>query len=786
MTVRRVRSRCVAERERRSLRLRLGRGPMATAGSRHRCRRLIVRSLVGIALIAAGILIPVESGSVPDLLAGKIGESPVSAQTAIVIGVPDPCPQIPVPWSAIGSNCVLETSACPESPLIPGFILLPSVGYPDVLGTPPDEYAGFCEHRFIEPGQPLPGVTESPDDQLRRQQYNDCTNGSGGYTVKNHQRMITETVVDQFGTPVVRSREERRCRLITQTRCVVGLHRVASNTCRAVQRQTWGCPQGIPTNEFNRCYVVQSISYIGQHLACRPGAPDFQSFDCDAYVDDDFVHPPISVACSSYPTGDPSTSLQPNPNSGLFSSDYWCEFDTSNLKVVCHTVPKPASECAPAAALCLKRASKTGGCDAIAHTISCRALQADFADPNVPLTVAQMQQAGCEPCVLLPFSPVPAECPADVTATPATAARNALYHDALHMVKDDFYVASGYCRAVREGRTLLENDARCRGQEVCADPPQGELSWRSNHFSQFAVVNSPVVVGVSGIPTQLVRRPHLRVVGSSVGNRFDNILSYDDDVFGDPIVRALGKVDPNQQYRDVDALAGAAECVFHDGPQFRIVIDELWPDIDDAEIISLFGPNSLDWWNALSVLEKENRITPRDVNWLINPTTAAVDQEREQRAEDFTETVDCNFGGEIWCRWTPTRSGYFKLTGAGAWISKRASSGRWWLSSFTMNRFRQNLSDARFITRLERALSRLRLDPTDAGLNATLTNTLPRPSTSNDWLYTSEAGDSFRCPAADVRVYCGGGVGDAGNYTETTPIGILVREVRVATRAPNP
>ena len=102
-----------------------------------------------------------------------------------------------------------------------------------------------------------------------------------------------------------------------------------------------------------------------------------------------------------------------------------------------------------------------------------------------------------------------------------------------------------------------------------------------------------------------------------------------------------------------------------------------------------------------------------------------------------------------------------------------------------MNRFRQNLSDARFITRLERALSRLRLDPTDAGLNATLTNTLPRPSTSNDWLYTSEAGDSFRCPAADVRVYCGSGVGDAGNYTETTAIGIAVHEVRVATRVPN-
>ncbi len=785
MNVRRVRLGCVAERG--ILAPRLGRGPRATAGSRHRCRRPIMRSLVGIALVAAGIFIPVESGSVPDPLAGMIGESPVSAQSAaIVIGVPDPCPQIPVPWSAIGSNCILETSACPESPLIPGFILLPSVGYPDVLVPPPDEYAGFCEHRFIEPGQPLPGVTESPADQLRRQQYNDCSNGSGGFAVKAHRRMITETVVDQFGTPVVRQRDERRCRLLAQTRCVVGLHRVASNTCRAVQRQTWGCPQGIPTNEFNRCYVVQSISYVGQHLACRPGAPDFQSFDCDAYVDDDFVYPPTSVACSSYPTGDPSTSLQPNPNGGLFSSDYWCEFDPSNLKVVCHNVPKPAGECAAASALCLKRASQTGGCDAIAHTISCRAMQADFADPNVPLTVAQMQQAGCEPCVLLPFSPVPAECPADVTVTPATAARHTDYHDALHMVKDDFYVATGDCRAVREGTTLLQNDARCRRHEVCADPPQGELTWRSNHFSQLAVVNSPVVIGVSGIPTRIVSSPRLRVAGTWIFRGFANILSYDDNAFGDPIVRAFGAVDPAQQYSDIKDLAGGAECVFHDGPQFRITIQELWPDIDDAEITSLLRPDSLAWWNALSDAEKEGRIRARDVNWLTNPTPAEVDQEREQRVTGFTEVVDCNFGGEIWCRWTPTRSGYFKLIGGAAWISKRGSSGRWWLSTNTMNRFRQNLSDARFVSRLESALTRIRLDPADVGVNATLTNTLPRLNPDRDWLYTSEAGDSVRCPAADVRIYCGAAIGDAGNYTETTPIGILVREVRVATRAPNP
>ena len=787
----RVRARCVPERERRILALRLRRGPKTPAGLRHRCRRSIVRPLVGIALIAAGILIPVESGSVPDPLAGMIGESPVSAQTAaIVIGEPDPCPETPVPWRAIGSNCVLETSACPASPLIqsppnPAFIMLPSVGYPDVLVPPLDEYAGFCEHRIIAPGEPLPGVTELPADQVRREQYNACTNGSGGFAVKTHRRMITETVVDQFGASVVRERRERRCRLITQARCVVGLHRVASNTCRAVQRQTWGCLQGITTNEFNRCYVVQSISYVGRHLACRSGAPDFQPFDCDAYVDDDFVYPANSVACSSYPTGDPNKSLQPNPTGGLSSSDYWCAFDISNLKVACHNVPQPAGECTSATALCLKRASRTGGCDAIAHTISCRAMQAAFADPNVPLTVEEMQQAGCEPCVLLPLRPVQTECPADVTAMPATAATFADLRDALHMVKDDFHVSSGDCRAVREGTTLLQNDAGCLRHEVCADPPQGELNWRSNHFSQVAIVNSPVVVDVSGVPTTIVSSPYIRLSGPTVTNHFDNILSYDDNAFGDPIVRAFGAIDPAKQYRHVRDLAGDAECVFHDGPLFKIVIAELWPDIDDVQITSLLGPDALAWWNKLSDAEKEDRITARDVNWLTNPTPGEIDQERDRRSARSTEIVDCNFGGEIWCRWTPTRPGYFKLTGAAAWISERASIGRWWLSSSVMDSFRQNLGNTQFVRKLRNALTNLRLGATDVGVNATLTDALPPENPDDEWLYTSEAGDSFRCPAADVRIYCGGTIGDFGNYTETTPIGILVHEVRVATRAPN-
>ena len=123
----------------------------------------------------------------------------------------------------------------------------------------------------------------------------------------------------------------------------------------------------------------------------------------------------------------------------------------------------------------------------------------------------------------------------------------------------------------------------------------------------------------------------------------DDALGNPDDAIGDPIVRGFGQVDPTQQYSDVLDLAGGAECVFYGGPLFKIVMVALWPDIDDAEITRLFGPDSLDWWNALSDDEKEDRIATRGVNWLDNPTPAEVDQEREQRAVDFTESVDCNF-----------------------------------------------------------------------------------------------------------------------------------------------
>lgn len=755
--------------------------PARLAG--RRTARPVARALLGVAVVLAGILVPLQSVSLPDPLQGLAGESPVLAQASrLVDGTPNPCPQNPAPWAAVGSDCILEKSACPESPLISGFLMLASVDYPDVPSLTIDGFVGFCEHRIVEPGTPLPNVPETLAAQQRRQDYNTCLNGFGGFAVKTHQRTITETVVDEFDEAVERTRPENRCRLIAQAACETGLHRAASNTCRAIQRRTWTCLQGIPTNTFNKCYVAASQDYQN-HPACQDGSPSLVAQDCGEYVGADVVIPPTSVSCSNYLTGDPTTGLRANSNSGLASSNYWCEFNPSYLKTVCHTSSPPPGECGPASALCIKRASKTGGCDSIARTILCRMLQGDYADPSGTVTLGQLQQEGCDPCLILPFRAVPAECPDDLTALPSQVSGDRAYFDATHQVRDDFYIADGDCRPVREGLVELQNAPDCLDHTVCSDPPAGSLSWRSNHFSQLAVVNSPVTLTVSGIPTQTIEDPVLRIIGTWANGRRDNILRYEDDVLGDPVVRSFAPVDPTVRYSSVRDLAGNAECYLRNSADVRIRVEVLWPDLDFTEIAESLGANALDWWSALTTSAREELTVARGLNWLRNPTPAQIEQERQLRAQEHTEIVRCNAGEEAWCRWAPTRGGYYRLTAAAAWIAKRASSGRYWLGTLSTNTLISNLGNPALRTSLRQALNRAGITPAEAGLDPTLSVLLPRGG-DNDWLYTSDAGDSFGCPANDVRMRCGGAVGDTANYTETTAIVIPVHEVRVATRTP--
>lgn len=759
--------------------------------ARRRSQRSTARSLVIVTLLMAGIATPLEQASVPDSLVSLAGggSSATAQTTQLVRGMETPCPTQPVQWQASGSNCVAQTTACPISPIIPAdpnatrAPLLPSVGYPDVPALRIDEYAGFCEQRFVGPGTPLPGVQPTQAEQWQSLDYAACSNGHGGFAVKIHRRQITETVLDINGNPVIRTRDEYRCRLITQARCPAGLARVASNTCRAVQRRTWTCTQGVPTNSFNTCYVPPTTTISGQHPACGGGSPDFVALDCASYVGGDYADPPTIIACGSYATGDPNITLESNSTTGT-SDAYWCEFNTSFLKVVCHSLNPPTSECAQQDALCLKRASQTGGCDSVAHTIMCRGLQQELADPLVTRTVTEVQQAGCSPCVILPFRAVTTQCPGDVIDTPQTVRTHADYYAALLLNQDDFVVASPRCRRVREGRIPLQREPRCAALDVCVDPPAGGLSWRSNHFSQLAVVNSPIIVHVEGLPTATATDPQLRVNYNSISDRHFDVLLYDDNTMGDQVVRSFGVLDLSRRYTDVKDLSGSLECTFEDGPRFRIAIEELWPDLDDAEMKGYFGYASLNWWNALSVDERRERITARGFNWLSNPTDAEIEQERQNRATT-NQSVECNAGLVVWCRWTPSRAGYFRLIGEGAWVARRGSSGRYWVGGQRARALRQNLGDAAFRQRLSDAIGNLGLTATGVGLNATMTAVEPRPSSDRDWLFTDVAVGSFGCPANDVRAWCGATVGHSGNYTETAPIGIVVHQVRVATRSPN-
>ena len=83
-----------------------------------------------------------------------------------------------------------------------------------------------------------------------------------------------------------------------------------------------------------------------------------------------------------------------------------------------------------------------------------------------------------------------------------------------------------------------------------------------------------------------------------------------------------------------------------------------------------------------------------------------------------------------------------------------------------------------------RADGHRRVVPAEMGINSTLDGLLPRNSSVADWHYSAASGVNSLCPPPDLRVHCSGG-SDTANYTETEPVGVLVHEMRVATRLAN-
>ena len=202
------------------------------------------------------------------------------------------------------------------------------------------------------------------------------------------------------------------CRIFYPIKCPAGvleLARVGAHTCRAVKRRNWTCGAGyLAGNRFPICFRKIEFAAGEAVPACQGKVPDLGAFKegeraCETYVGSDVLAAPGEIACSAYTTGDfegltgfTRVAMQANPDNA-----YWCRFDAAKLTLNCHGPNQPASGCAQQDAMCLKRASRTGGCDQIIETVRCRAYQTAFAQSRID--IAAVRDQGCVPCVNLPF-----------------------------------------------------------------------------------------------------------------------------------------------------------------------------------------------------------------------------------------------------------------------------------------------------------------------------------------------------------------------------------------------
>lgn len=672
----------------------------------------------------------------------------------------------------------------------------------------------------------------------------------------------------------------------------------SSDACRGIQRRTWTCADGaLPRNEFNTCYTEPETPQDNNanivNPACDTGSPAFEVLDCESYVGNDITSQPAMVSCADqtqFDTGiTPNSNMRPSATVGA-ASDYWCEYNTAFLNVDCHIAGTPPPGCAPDWALCLKRASGAGGCETVAHNIRCRALQSRYyLAPVNDRTDRALEaiQNSCSPCVVLPFEPIPQQCPNALTdqLSPTYTAGDILGRfvspfdrsqgtiaDRIHELGVDYYHGNLTCRLLATSGSNPLSNRTCRETPVCQDPPSGELHWSSIHASQLAIVNSPLLFTINGIPSQENTIPSFALdrqatlwhellpadppparynpgAGRWVNGRylassrffFRNRQNY---LFNDPpdtttnphnpaLIVRTGIVSPVYRNNRQRTL-GFGECFASERPEFRLVIEELWPDTDRADIEELFGVDTLRWWDDLTP-DQQQSITAARPSTETTEITCAQNDDSEQG---------------ISCRWLPTKSGYFRVSAAGAWWMRQILGQKRWvfqeapdgtpifyeaghptrgrLPDTVAARQVQGLSvflgrladkdgecvmyDGRFTGTniglrfknsngrwlhnywmtdrdcIQEELAALGFeDPTVLGLRDDLSGLAPLPSdTSQEALYNNN-NPTHICLgqyAVDLRIDCGTGGGDSVNYTETTSVGILVHELRVNNRLP--
>lgn len=568
-------------------------------------RRRLARTLVGAALAAVALVSPLESGLLPGPANVSLGESEALAQQSTKDGTADDCPSTPFqyqPDSADPSLCVLELPACPMSPFNTGQLMKLSMPFPDVWSAfPSPSYSQ-------DPGYPAGDYT---------------ANGYGRYPEFCEEWVRQDTSPGDYATCVDLTGYAVRddgtvCRIFHPIRCVAGLHQHGSQTCKAMQRRSWTCDAGyLPSNRFLTCYLPTAYSESDAVPACTAGAPDFGVFEsaaraCEAYVRGDALRDPSERQCAT----DYSTGAIPNSRwaAGVVlqvhtANRNWCGFDAAALDPQCHD-PATTPTCSRQSSLCLKRASRTGGCDQIIDTIRCRGHQ-DALRRGV-LNAAQVQAAGCSPCAALPFS------------QPTCGVHTTLSRYRDHSVAA-YILRCGYDFSTFDGQRpgALDVDrgiGECKpdlagSAAACSDPPSGAVEWTSTHFSNLAVVNSPVTLRIVDLPFdfgqirvpvyQRRQDPPVRLVSVPT-------VQYRDSIMLDRAARELSQIDPARRYTSLAEMA-QTECRLRGTPLFNIIVTELWPDTPEArdEITKLFGSDSLAWWNALGPEEQRRRTAAR-------------------------------------------------------------------------------------------------------------------------------------------------------------------------------
>ena len=554
---------------------------------------------LGALLAVAALLAPVESWRLPGPVGAVAGSAEARAQSPATVqpGVPDGCGG----WSAVDELCVVEGEACPFSPFAS---VRPPVD-PPALMAPSTEFPEFCEETVDAATEP--GV------------YAFCAAPLPAFVI----------IDDGFS-----------CRALQLRTCEFG-SRVDINWCRGVRRRSWSCPQpgAIARNEFNSCYVPPSTPVVAT-AACGFGSPEFVAVDCADYVGADLVDPPASVACSSYGTGQ-DWEMRPAAN------PYWCEYDAEYLTAVCHGIAPPPSQCAGSTALCLKRASGTGGCDGTHHAMYCRDWQHDYAEQHATAMADntidyaersllrdqadQSRWEGCEPCLILPFEPVAEHCPEDTYAQSQQFVTTALKFQAVEQQRD-IEINNSACAYLNSWRTDLQMTSACAAvASRCGDPYPGNPRWSSTHFSGHAVTNSPVIVRLHDVPFALRHTDG----GLNLGRLISGTL-----IFGgqfaelpgtgpSPVTRLARTIEPGSAVVTASPALFATqsyECIIRFLPYFRLVVEELWPDraADATAIEALFGPDTLVWWHSLTPAEQRLRTEARGLPYWPDLLTSAI------------------------------------------------------------------------------------------------------------------------------------------------------------------